>query len=236
MSSSEATKSVSSKAPIDSKTGSSRKRKESNSAKDSNPSQPLVSTPADTGMHKEDQQAAGGPTSLGVISTDLNVLADKTKSISDGLETILTTPEIGTRNAAKPSEEIKFGEIMLEDLAKLVPNVKANFKDLDLLEDDPIIVVDDSEEDEEDKNGKIHSTTNDKTEDISASTPPSLNSLSTELKELPSKFNELTDEVKVFKTHVHGLEIEVPRDLKELPTNLEEFTTTVTVLYLKLLN
>ncbi|GKF46890.1 hypothetical protein Tco_0136692, partial [Tanacetum coccineum] len=65
---SEATKSVSSKAPIDSKTGSSRKRKESNSAKDSNPSQPLVSTPADTGMHKEDQQAAGGPTSLGVIS------------------------------------------------------------------------------------------------------------------------------------------------------------------------
>ncbi|GJZ67343.1 hypothetical protein Tco_0630583 [Tanacetum coccineum] len=33
---------------------------------DSNPSQPPVSTPVDNGMHKEDQQAIGGPTSLGV--------------------------------------------------------------------------------------------------------------------------------------------------------------------------
>ncbi|GJW96412.1 hypothetical protein Tco_0178220 [Tanacetum coccineum] len=217
MYSSEVTKGGSSKAPTDSKTGRSRKRKESISAKDSHPSQPLVSTPANTGIHKEDQQAAGGLTSLGVISTGPNVLVDKTKT--------------GTRNAAKPSEEIKFGEIMLEDLAKLVPNVKADFKDLDSLEDDPIIVVDDSEEDEEeDKNNEIHSTKNDKTEDISASTPPSLNSLSTELKEIPSKFNELTDEVKVFKTHVYGLKIEVPGDLKELPTKLEEFTTTFTSL------
>ncbi|GJS83119.1 hypothetical protein Tco_0749660 [Tanacetum coccineum] len=35
---------------------------------DSNPSQPSVSTPVDPGMHKEDQQATGGPTSLGVTS------------------------------------------------------------------------------------------------------------------------------------------------------------------------
>nr|GEV88789.1 hypothetical protein [Tanacetum cinerariifolium] len=35
---------------------------------DSNPSQPLVSTTIDTGMYKEDQQATGGPTSLGVTS------------------------------------------------------------------------------------------------------------------------------------------------------------------------
>ncbi|GKB25252.1 hypothetical protein Tco_0864653, partial [Tanacetum coccineum] len=76
--------------------------------------------------------------------TDLNVLADKTKSVSDGLETVLTTPKTGTQNAKKPSEEIK-----LENLAKLVPNVKADFKDLDSPEDDPIVVVDDSEEDEE---------------------------------------------------------------------------------------
>ncbi|GKD00717.1 hypothetical protein Tco_1170991, partial [Tanacetum coccineum] len=44
------------------------KRKESSSAMDSNPSQPLVSTPVDPRMHKEDQQATGGPTSLGVTS------------------------------------------------------------------------------------------------------------------------------------------------------------------------
>ncbi|GKF21706.1 hypothetical protein Tco_0070344 [Tanacetum coccineum] len=35
---------------------------------DSNPSQPLVYTLVDTGMHKEDQQATGGPTSLGFTS------------------------------------------------------------------------------------------------------------------------------------------------------------------------
>ncbi|GKE28115.1 hypothetical protein Tco_1443499, partial [Tanacetum coccineum] len=163
--------------------------------------------------------------------TDANVLADKTKPVSDGLETVLTTPETGTSNAAKPSEEIKFGEIKLGDLVKLVPNVKADFKDLDSLEDDPIIVVDDSEEDEkEDKNEEIHSTTNDETEDISDSTPPSPSSLPTELKELSLMFNELTDEVKALKTQVYGLETEVPGDLKDLPTKLEEFTTTVTSL------
>ncbi|GJY74145.1 hypothetical protein Tco_0478576 [Tanacetum coccineum] len=293
MSSSEATKGGSAKAPTGSKTAPSRKRKESSSAKDSNPSQPLVSKPVDTGMHKEDQQVAGGPTSLGVTSeegarpqlssgmsvfsklkpiylasviihyesvsgydasanstakanprtsapidslplqqgkdegtknysldhifagTDPNVLADKTKSISDGLETVLATPKTGT---------------------KLMQN-----QDLDSPKDDPIIVVDDSEEDEEeDKNEEIHSTTNDKTEDISASIPPpqgpfrfkssQINSLPTELKELPSKFNEITDEVKALKTQVHGHEIEVPWDLKELPTKLEEFTTIVTSL------
>ncbi|GKC87169.1 hypothetical protein Tco_1147818 [Tanacetum coccineum] len=69
MSTSEATKGGSSKAPTSSKTGPSRKRKESSSAKDSNLSQPLVSTLVDTGMHKEDQQAAGGPTSLGVTTS-----------------------------------------------------------------------------------------------------------------------------------------------------------------------
>ncbi|GKA72161.1 hypothetical protein Tco_0778377 [Tanacetum coccineum] len=64
----EATKCGSSKIPIDSKTGHSKKRKESSSAMDSNLSQLPVSTPMDTGMHKEDQQATGGPTSLGVTS------------------------------------------------------------------------------------------------------------------------------------------------------------------------
>ncbi|GKG54645.1 hypothetical protein Tco_0560300, partial [Tanacetum coccineum] len=33
---------------------------------DSNPSRPLVSTPMDTELHKENQQETGGPTSLGV--------------------------------------------------------------------------------------------------------------------------------------------------------------------------
>nr|GFC08643.1 hypothetical protein [Tanacetum cinerariifolium] len=48
-----------------------------------------------------------------VADTDPNVLANKTKSVSDGLETIFTTPK--TINVTKPSEEIKFREIKLED-------------------------------------------------------------------------------------------------------------------------
>ncbi|GJS46975.1 hypothetical protein Tco_0597096, partial [Tanacetum coccineum] len=48
-------------------------------------------------------------------------------------------------------------------------------------------------------------------------------SLPTELKDLPSKFNELTEEVKGLKKQVHELKI-------ELPGELEEFTKTVTSL------
>ncbi|GJX42398.1 hypothetical protein Tco_0257388 [Tanacetum coccineum] len=68
VSSKEATKGGPSKAPTSSKTGHSKKRKESSSAMDSNPSQPPVSTPVNTGMHKEDQQATSDPSSLGVTS------------------------------------------------------------------------------------------------------------------------------------------------------------------------
>nr|GEV70560.1 hypothetical protein [Tanacetum cinerariifolium] len=51
-------------------------------------------------------------------------------------------------------------------------------------------------------------------------------SLSTELKELSFKFNDLTEEVKGLKKQVHELEIELPGDLKEIPTKLEDFTKT----------
>ncbi|GJX44319.1 hypothetical protein Tco_0260995 [Tanacetum coccineum] len=50
-------------------------------------------------------------------------------------------------------------------------------------------------------------------------------SLPTKLKELPSKFNKLTGEVKELKKHVDDLEIELPGDLKEIPTKLETFTS-----------
>ncbi|GJR63001.1 hypothetical protein Tco_1505163 [Tanacetum coccineum] len=121
----ESTKGGSSKAPTSSKTGHSKKRKESSSAMNSNPSQPPVSTPIDTGMHKEDQQATGGPTSLGVTSearanpqlssgNDASAVStakvdpgnstlsdfvpqqqDQTKYVSEGLETVLTQPITG---------------------------------------------------------------------------------------------------------------------------------------------
>nr|GEY12339.1 retrovirus-related Pol polyprotein from transposon TNT 1-94 [Tanacetum cinerariifolium] len=66
----EATKDGSSKASTGSKTGHSKRRKKSSSAMDLKPNQPLVSTPVDTKMHKEDQQATGGSTSLRVTSEE----------------------------------------------------------------------------------------------------------------------------------------------------------------------
>ncbi|GKE39958.1 hypothetical protein Tco_1463363 [Tanacetum coccineum] len=270
--------------------------------------EPPVSTPVDTGMHKEDQQATGGPTSLGVTSEaranpqlssgiDLHILADKTKSVNEGLENVLTQPitRKGANSVASQIEEDTSSTIKLKDLAKLVSHVQPSFKDLDSPEDDPVFVVDDSDEDEEDE---VHSTINSETKDTSV--PKSLSprssqiqeltnqvlilqsqkhkleleknkaeaallkaqpsfpnvgqlnellvkslqtefskilsahdfssSLPTELKDLPSKFNELTEEVKGLKKQVHELEIELPGDLKEIPTKLEDFTKTVTSL------
>ncbi|GKE33103.1 hypothetical protein Tco_1452425, partial [Tanacetum coccineum] len=346
---SEVTKGGSSKAPTSFKIGHLKRKKESSSAMDSNPSQTSASTLVVVEMHKEDQQATGGLTSLGVTSEaranpqlssgmsafNLNDLIYSTsfiihsESVLGNNALAVSTAEADPRISAPSdfipqqqgmnepktihmitylhtSEEIKFVAIKFEDLPKLVPNVKVDFKDLDSPEDDPIIVVDDSKEDEEeDKNEEIHSTIIDETEDISASTPPSprsiqlqelknqvlllqsqkhilktmktkaeaeitrlkaqpsfpnmgkLNkllvkslqtefsnilsahdfssSLPTELKDLPSKFNELTEEVKGLKQQVHELEIELPGDLKEIPSKLKEFTKTITSLLLNVI-
>ncbi|GJR78835.1 hypothetical protein Tco_0149620 [Tanacetum coccineum] len=314
VSSKEATKGGSSKAPTSSKTGHSKKRKEFSYAMDSNPSHPLVSTPVDTGMHKEYQQATGGPTSLRVTSEaranpqlssgmsafNLNepiystsfiihsesalgndasafsiAEADPGKSApSDfvpqqhGLETVLiqTTTGKGASSIARQVKEDEASRIIkLEDLAKLVSSVQPSFKDLDSPEDDPIIVVDDSDEDEE--ADEVHATINSQkhkleleknkaeaeatllkaqpsfpnVEQLNELLVKSLqtefskilsahdfsNSLPTELKDLPSKFNELTEEVKGLKKQVHELEIELLGDLKEIPSKLEDFTKTV---------
>nr|GEV00087.1 hypothetical protein [Tanacetum cinerariifolium] len=136
----------------------------------SNPSQPSVFIRMDTGMHKEDQQATGGPTSLEVISEaianpqlsiDLHILADQTKFVSEGLEIVLTQPGIGKRAssiARQVMEEEISSTIKLEDLAKLVSNVQPSFKDMDSPKDDSIIVVDDNDEDEE--ADEVHATPN----------------------------------------------------------------------------
>ncbi|GKE21079.1 hypothetical protein Tco_1432591, partial [Tanacetum coccineum] len=54
--------------------------------------------------------------------------------------------------------------------------------------------------------------------------------LPTALKELPSKFTELSGEIKELKKHVQDMEIELPGDLKEIPTKLETFTSIISSL------
>ncbi|GJX65578.1 hypothetical protein Tco_0299921 [Tanacetum coccineum] len=217
----EATKGGSSKAPTSSKTGHSKKRKESSSAMDSNLSQPLVSTHVDTGMHKEDQQETGGPTSLGVTSkeranpqlssgmssfnlnkpiyltsfishsesasgndvlavstaeadpenyapsTDLHVLTNQTKSISEGLETVLTQP-IQEKGPAR----------LLDKLRKKKPLAQ-------------------SKESDEEENDEIHATENVETKDTLVPKSSSLKS---------SLIQELTNQVATIQAKLKTLD------------------------------
>ncbi|GJS14741.1 hypothetical protein Tco_0409213 [Tanacetum coccineum] len=232
-------------------------------AMDSNPSHPPFSTPMDTGMHKEDQQATGGLTSLRVTSeeranpqlssgTDPHVLADQTKSVSEGLETVLTQPITGkgaSSIARQVEEEEASSTIKLEDLAKLVSNVEPNFKDLDSPEDDLVIVVDDSDEDKEDE---VHPTPNAETDDTSSqkhkleleknkgeaesallkaqTSFPNVKQLNELLvKSLKSEFSEILS--------THDFSSSLPTKLKDLPSKfndltkeLEDFTKTITSL------
>ncbi|GJR29259.1 zinc finger CCCH domain-containing protein 19 [Tanacetum coccineum] len=122
-------------------TGRSKKKKQSSLDKDSNPSQPPASTHVVAGLDKEAQQATGGPTSLGVItstiihsesaseyvaSTDSLVEADPGKSApndsisqqKDEKEVSFGDDEFNTSPEPSRSDDAK-KEIKIEDLSKL---------------------------------------------------------------------------------------------------------------------
>nr|GEX22625.1 retrovirus-related Pol polyprotein from transposon TNT 1-94 [Tanacetum cinerariifolium] len=123
------------------------------------------------------------------LGTKPHVLIDKTKSTSEGLETIITESEaIKGCNSDDAKKKIK-----LEDLSKLILNVKVDFIDMDSAKDDEPIIIQDKDEEE-------------LTELLVKSLTPELskvlssldfsNSLPTELKDLPSKFKDLSGEIK----------------------------------------
>ncbi|GKE55495.1 hypothetical protein Tco_1494680 [Tanacetum coccineum] len=165
---------------------------------DSNPIQPSVSTPVVVELHKEDQQATGGPTSLGFTSRH------------DASANLTTEVDLG-KYAFNDSISKQ------QDMNKGNQNYPLNH-----------IFEDDSDE-------EVHAEK--LTELLVKSLQPELSkllsshdfsiSLPTKLKELPSKFNELTGEVKELKKHVHDLEIKLLEDLKEIPNKLQTFTSTV---------
>ncbi|GJR94207.1 retrovirus-related pol polyprotein from transposon TNT 1-94 [Tanacetum coccineum] len=237
----EATKGRSYKAPTSSKIGLSKKRKESSLAMDSNLSQPLVSTLVDTGMHKEDQQATGGPTSLGVTSE-----ARANPQLNSGMSTFSLNEPIYSASFVIHSESASGNDALAvsiaeDDLRKFAPsdlylnnstkpNLLVKGWKLSSLnqehEKGPASLLD-NDEDEEDE---VHTITEDTS--VPKSSSPSI-SLPPELKDLPFKFNELTKAVKGLKQQVHELEIELPGDLKEIPYKLEDFTKTITSLTLQ---
>ncbi|GJV36777.1 hypothetical protein Tco_1409254 [Tanacetum coccineum] len=228
----EATKGGSSKAPTGSKTGHSKKRKESSSAMDSNPSQPSISTTIDPGMHKEDQNdasavstAEANPEILLLVilysqqginegtkntsfdhlfaGTGPHVLAKQTKSITQPL-----TGKGASSIARQVEEEEASRIIKLEDLAKLVSNVQLSFKDLDSPEDDHVIIV---ESDAEEEDG-IHATEYVETEDTSVPKSSSPKS---------SLIQELTNQL--LKRHVASVQAKL-KTLDALPDLLSHVT------------
>ncbi|GJW08531.1 hypothetical protein Tco_1570954 [Tanacetum coccineum] len=107
-------------------------------------------------MHKEAQQVAGGPTSLGATSeegahpqlssgSNLSVLVDKTKSVRDRLKTAHTDSGV---NEESKADDISL-KVKLEDLSDILKDTRSAFFTPDSPPDEPIIVSDESEEEEE---------------------------------------------------------------------------------------
>ncbi|GJU29993.1 hypothetical protein Tco_1173582 [Tanacetum coccineum] len=156
-----------------SKTGQSETETKSSSAKDKSPSHPSPPTLVVGEMHKEAQQAADGPTSLGATNeegahpqlssgSNPSVLIDKTKSTKDGIKTTHTNS--GTNEESRADDISK--KIKLEDLSEFLKDTRSAFFTPDYPQDDPIIVTDESEEEEADKED-THDTSHDVPEDTS---------------------------------------------------------------------
>ncbi|GJX71962.1 hypothetical protein Tco_0309133 [Tanacetum coccineum] len=317
MSSKEVTKSGSSKAPTGSKTSQLKRKKESSSAMDSNPIQTSASTPVVAEMHKEDQQATSGPTSLGVTSE-----ARANPQLSCGMSTFNLNEPIYLASFIIHSESASGNDASAVSKAKADPGKSApsdfvpQQQGLETVLTQPItgkgassiarhIKEDEASRtinDEDEEANEVHASTNVETEDTLVSKSPKSsqiqeltnqvlilqsqkhklkleknkseakaailkaqpsfpnvgqlnklmvkslqtefskilsahdfsNSLPTELKDLPSMFNELSEEVKGLKKQVHELEIELPGDLKEIPPKLDDFTKTVASIQAKL--
>ncbi|GKB55988.1 hypothetical protein Tco_0912174 [Tanacetum coccineum] len=161
VSSRETTKGGSSRAPTGFKNGHSQKNKEFSLAMDSNLSQPSFSTPIDTEMHKEDQQAASGPSFLGATSeegshpqlsswSNLSILVDRAKSARDGLKTVHTTS--GANKESRANDIAR--KVKLEDLSNILKDTRSAFFTPDSPIDEPIIILDESEEEEDAENDK----------------------------------------------------------------------------------
>ncbi|GJS85244.1 hypothetical protein Tco_0751785 [Tanacetum coccineum] len=175
-----------------SKTGQSKKETQSSSAKDKSPSHPSPPTPVVGEMHKEAQQATGGPTSLGATSEEgahpqlssadstaqanpgnsapndsIPTQQDQTKSTRDELK----TAHSGTNEESGADEISK--KIKMEDLSDLLKDKRSAFFTPDSLQDEPIIVSDESEEEDTEKDESTRATSHNVPKDTLIPHPPS---------------------------------------------------------------
>nr|GEU36799.1 uncharacterized mitochondrial protein AtMg00810-like [Tanacetum cinerariifolium] len=189
-----------------SQSGHLKKETKSNSTMDTSLSHPLPPTPVVGEMHKEAQQAAGGPTSLGDTNKDgahpqlssgsnPSVLVDKIKSAGDGLKTAHTTLSANKESRADDISQ----KVKLEDLANILKDTRSAFFTPDFPTDEPIIVSNVSEEEENAENDKD-------TEDTSVP-PPSpksaqLQKLMAQVHLLQSQKKELEQEKVIAEAEV----------------------------------
>nr|GEX31820.1 hypothetical protein [Tanacetum cinerariifolium] len=197
---------------------------------DSNPSHTSASTPMVAEMHKDDQQATGDPKSLGVTSEERANPQLSSAEVDPGLSApndfIPQQQGIdkGTKNTsfAYISTELTNQVLILQS-----QNHKLELKRNKAEAEATLLRAQPSFPNIGQLNELLVKSLQTKfskvlfAHDFNSSLP-------TELKELSSKFNELTEEVKGLKKQVHNLEIELLGELKEIPTKLEDFTKNIT--------
>ncbi|GJQ90109.1 hypothetical protein Tco_0001248 [Tanacetum coccineum] len=223
------------------------KRQKFGTAKDTNPSQPSVSTLVVTEMHKEVQQATNGPSSIGVTAS--TIIHFESASEHDALTDSIVEADLGkyapndslshqqdkTHSARDDSNDVT-KEIKLEDMSKLVKDVNIDTIGLDSLEDDqPFMVVSDEEEEiHAEPHAKIINLKKEKVaikaEATILSDKPSFPNVQqlTQLLELPSKLSEINEAVGGIKKYVEEFKVEIPSDLKVLPEKLESLILVLT--------
>ncbi|GKC02742.1 hypothetical protein Tco_0994352, partial [Tanacetum coccineum] len=122
-------------------------------------------------MHKEAQQAAGGPTSLGAtseegahpqLSSGHDASADSTAEVDPGNSALNDSiPSHQGINEESRADEIS-KKIKLEDLSDLLKDTRSAFFTPDSPQDEPIIVSDGSEDEEEvSKDKDTHASSHD---------------------------------------------------------------------------
>ncbi|GKC15232.1 hypothetical protein Tco_1012014 [Tanacetum coccineum] len=212
--------------PVDSKAPKSSSQTEeetkSSSTKDKSPSHPSPPTPVVGEMHKEAQQAAGGPTFLGATNeegahpqlssgSNPSVLVDKTKSAGDGLKTAHT--DSGSNEESRV-DDISL-KVKLEDLSDILKDTRSAFFTLDSPPDEPIIVSYESEEEKGvAKDKDTEATSHDVPKDTSVPPPPSLKL--TQIQELMTQVHLLQSQKEELEQAKAKAEAEFSSQLAEL--------------------
>nr|GEW95133.1 hypothetical protein [Tanacetum cinerariifolium] len=111
-----------------SQTGQSKIETQSSSAKDKSPSHPLPPTLVVGEMHKEAQQAAGGPTSLWVTSKE-----GAHPQLSSGHDVSADFTAEADPGPSAPNDSIPLQQVAFSDLPHLASSVQEQLKTLDSL-------------------------------------------------------------------------------------------------------